>query len=399
MTQVTRFGILRGHRVAAAAGITVALVAACTGGGPAGGRPTTPLARIAVQPAASAANIAVTTPVVVSATGGKLTAVTVADAGGHKVAGALSADATRWASRGALRFKATYTVTAHARNAAGAATDQTSKFSTIVPRDLAYDAMAPLTGSTVGVGLPIRIYFHHDSDDSPLTVTNKSKVLEHITVRTVPAQRVGYLWFGNSTELHLRPKSYWTAGTQITVSLDLFAVELADGVYGKRGREVSFSIGAKHVSIANTATHRLLVYDSGKLVQNFPASMGKEVAGRYTHNGVHVVTEKKAVQHMDSTTFGLALDAGGYTADVRWATRISNNGEFVHSAPWSVGQQGYANVSHGCVNLAPERAKWFFDFSQPGDVVEVTGSAVPLTPRDGDIYDWAVPWSQWNPLT
>jgi lipoprotein-anchoring transpeptidase ErfK/SrfK len=397
MTQVRRFGILRGHRVAAAVGSTVVLVAACTGGGPAGGgRPTTPLAKIAVQPAANAANIAVTTPVVVSVTGGRLTAVTLADAGGHKVAGALSAGASRWTSRGALGFKATYTVTAHARNAAGAVTDQTSKFSTIVPRDLAYDAMAPLTGSTVGVGLPIRIYFHHDSDDSPLVVTNKSEVLKHITVRTVPAQRVGYLWFGNSTELHLRPRSYWKAGTEVTVRLDLFAVQLADGVFGKRGRDVSFSIGAKHVSIADTTTHRLLVYDSGDLVQSFPASMGKEVAGRYTHNGVHVVTEKKAVQHMDSTTFGLALDAGGYTADVQWATRISNNGEFVHSAPWSVDQQGYANVSHGCVNLAPDRAKWFFDFSQPGDVVEIINSIGPtLSAADGDIYDWSIPWDQW----
>lgn len=398
MTQGTRFVILRGHRVATLLALTLALVAACTSSSPTGGPPTTPSAEITIRPAADAANIAVNTPVVVSVAGGKLTTVTLIDARGHQVAGALSADATRWTSSGALGFTATYTVTAHARNAAGTATDQTSRFSTIAPRMLAYDAVAPLSSSTVGVGLPIRIYFHNDSDDSALAVTNESEVLKHISVRTVPAQPVGYLWFGNGTELHLRPKAYWQAGTEITVSLNLLGVQLADGVYGKRSRQVSFSIGAKHVSIANTTTHRLLVYDRDKLVQNFPASMGKEVPGRYTHNGVHVVIEKKAVQHMDSTTFGLALDAGGYTADVQWATRISNNGEFVHSAPWSVGQQGYANVSHGCVNLAPARAKWFYDFSQPGDVVEVTGSRVPLTPKDGDIYDWTVPWSQWHPL-
>ena len=162
--------------------------------------------------------------------------------------------------------------------------------------------------------------------------------------------------------------------------------------------DVSFTIGARHYSVANTTTHRLLVYNGSTLVKNFPASMGKEVAGRFTHNGVHVVIEKKRVQHMDSTTFGLALDAGGYTADVQWATRISNSGEFVHSAPWSVAQQGSANVSHGCVNLAPANAQWFFGFSRPGDVVEVTGSRVPFTARDGDIYDWTVPWAQWSPL-
>jgi lipoprotein-anchoring transpeptidase ErfK/SrfK len=83
---------------------------------------------------------------------------------------------------------------------------------------------------------------------------------------------------------------------------------------------------------------------------------------------------------------------------VQWATRISNDGTFVHSAPWSVAQQGHANVSHGCVNLAPANAQWFYNFSQPGDVVEVTNSKVPYTPRDGDIYDWTVAWPQWNKL-
>ncbi len=60
----------------------------------------------------------------------------------------------------------------------------------------------------------------------------------------------------------------------------------------------------------------------------------------------------------------------------------------MHSAPWSVGQQGRENVSHGCINLSPERAAWFFGFSQPGDVVEIENSIGPtLSAADGDIYD------------
>jgi lipoprotein-anchoring transpeptidase ErfK/SrfK len=101
---------------------------------------------------------------------------------------------------------------------------------------------------------------------------------------------------------------------------------------------------------------------------------------------------------MDSSTFGLAVDApGGYRADVEYAVRISNNGEFVHAAPWSVAQQGRSNVSHGCVNLSTANAAWFFDFSQPGDAVEIKNSIGPTLSRaDGDIYDWAVPWSTWR---
>ncbi len=68
----------------------------------------------------------------------------------------------------------------------------------------------------------------------------------------------------------------------------------------------------------------------------------------------------------------------------------------MHAAPWSVGQQGSSNVSHGCINLSTARAQWFYDFSQPGDVVEVVNSAGPLLSRaDGDIYDWSIPWDQW----
>ena len=67
----------------------------------------------------------------------------------------------------------------------------------------------------------------------------------------------------------------------------------------------------------------------------------------------------------------------------------------MHSAPWSVADQGVRNVSHGCINASPDNAAWFFDFSQIGDVVEVVGTPVPLGPADGDIYDWAIPWEQW----
>ncbi|HSV66904.1 MAG TPA: Ig-like domain-containing protein [Mycobacteriales bacterium] len=401
MTHAAQHRVTPTGRLMTVLALVTILVTACTGGGSPlgnGGKPATPPAQIAVQPAADAADILPTTPVVVTVTGGRLTTVTVRDTAGRKLVGALTTDATRWTSTGPLRFRVTYTVTAHATNATGAVTDSTTRFSTLAPRTLAYDAMAPLAGSTVGVGMPIRVYFHNDANDAALAVTNKAEVIKHITIRTSPAQQVGYLWFGGGTELHFRPKAYWRSGTQITVSLNLLGVELADGVYGKRSRDVSFAIGAKHVSIANTTTHRLLVYANDRLVQSYPASMGREVPGRYTHNGVHVVSDKTPLQHMDSTTFGLALDAGGYTADVQWATRISNNGEFVHSAPWSVGDQGHANVSHGCINLAPDRARWFFGFSQPGDVVEVTGSPVPLAPKDGDIYDWTIPWAQWNPV-
>ncbi|MDK3258888.1 L,D-transpeptidase [Blastococcus capsensis] len=67
----------------------------------------------------------------------------------------------------------------------------------------------------------------------------------------------------------------------------------------------------------------------------------------------------------------------GHRTPVEYAVRLNDNGEFVHAAPWSVAQPGRENVSHGCINLSTERAAWCFDFSQPGDVVEIENSIGP----------------------
>jgi hypothetical protein len=83
----------------------------------------------------------------------------------------------------------------------------------------------------------------------------------------------------------------------------------------------------------------------------------------------------------------------------KWAVRISNNGEFIHANPASSGAQGSSNVSHGCVNLSTADAQAYYNSAIYGDPVEVTNSGVNLAPSDGDIYDWAIPWGQWQALS
>lgn len=385
--------------------VVVAAVAGCTssagsssGGGdkPAagggGGEQSSPAAQaatLAVVPAADAAAIAPADPVRVTATGGTLTSVSVAGIGGA-VKGALNPDKTVWTSTDKLGFGARYTVSAVATNADGQKTTTTSAFTTARATRTVFPAVSPLSGMTVGVGMPIRVYFENP-------VTDRKAALARMKVTTSVPTVGAWRWF-SATEVHWRPKTYWKPGTKVALDTDLRGVSLGAGTYGSvnADRHVAFTIGASHVSIADAKTHRMKVWINGKLTKDFPASLGKEVPGRFTHNGVHVVTDKKASMTMDSTTFGLALDAGGYRVPVKFATRISNGGEFVHSAPWSVAQQGKENVSHGCVNLAPANAQWFYGISQPGDVVQVTGTPVPLTGKDTDIPDWTIPWSQWG---
>ena len=385
--------------------VVVAAVAGCTsssgsssGGGdkPAAGggggeqsSPTAPAATLAVVPAANAAAVAPADPVKVTATGGTLTSVSVAGSGGA-VKGALNPDKTVWTSTDKLGFGARYTVSAVATNADGQKTTTTSAFTTARATRTVFPAVSPLNGMTVGVGMPIRVYFENP-------VTDRKAALARMKVTTSVPTVGAWRWF-SATEVHWRPKTYWKPGTKVALDTDLRGVSLGAGTYGSvnADRHIAFTIGASHVSIADAKTHRMKVWINGKLTKDFPASLGKEVPGRFTHNGVHVVTDKKASMTMDSTTFGLALDAGGYRVPVKFATRISNGGEFVHSAPWSVAQQGKENVSHGCVNLAPANAQWFYGISQPGDVVQVTGTPVPLTGKDTDIPDWTIPWSQWG---
>jgi lipoprotein-anchoring transpeptidase ErfK/SrfK len=362
---------------------------AAGGGSGADGQPQAEPAAVSVLPAANASSVAPGDPVTVTAKGGTLTTVTVSGTSGA-VKGTLDAAKTTWTSTGDLGFGVRYTVTAEATNATGQSTTKTSAFTTAKATKTVFPAVSPLRGTTVGVGMPIRVFF-----DNP--VTDRKAALARMKVATSVPTAGAWHWFSD-TEVHWRPKTYWKAGTKVALDTDLRGVSLGPGTYGSENadRHIDFTIGASHVSVADARTHRMKVYVNGKLTKDFPASLGKEVKGRFTHTGVHIVTEKKRSMTMDSTTFGLALDAGGYKVPVQFATRISNSGEFVHSAPWSVAQQGSSNVSHGCVNLSPANAAWFFGISQPGDVVSIVGTPVPLTSKDTDVPDWNIPWSQWG---
>jgi len=433
-------GSQQARRIAAVViAASLALLAGCQGSEDPGaaGEPKTSAtpAQLVLSPADGAVDVPPATPLELTVTGGEVGDVTVADPAGAEVAGSValaeaaptaaapatgspsasssapasssgssSAPATAsssaggpvadaetvvWTPEADLAYGTTYTVTATATNADSDETTSTTTFTTVTPATLSTPSIGPLDGTTVGVGMPLRVYF----DDA---VADKAAVESHLRVTTSTPTDGVWSWISD-TEVHFRPSFYWPANTQVTLDADLYGVDFGDGVWGEKGRTVSFDIGDEHVSVADAAAHTLTVYDGDAVVQTFPMSAGSNE--NPTHNGPHVVLEKFESVTMDSSTFGLAVDApGGYRVDdVKYATRISNNGEFVHGAPWSVASQGSANVSHGCINLSDDRAHWFHDFSIPGDVVEVVNSnGSTLSASDGDIYDWAIPWDQWT---
>ena len=103
-----------------------------------------------------------------------------------------------------------------------------------------------------------------------------------------------------------------------------------------------------------------------------------------------MIIEKFAEKRMNSETVGINPDsAEGYDIDdVQYAMRLTYSGEFIHAAPWSVGSQGSANVSHGCTGLSTDNARYLFDMTRRGDVVEYTGTDRQMTTNNG--------WGDWN---
>ena len=80
--------------------------------------------------------------------------------------------------------------------------------------------------------------------------------------------------------------------------------------------------------------------------KTFPVSMGMNDGKHETKNGTYYVLEKFPDIVMDSSTYGVPVNSpNGYKIKVQWAVRIDNSGGFVHSAPWSVADQGKRNVA------------------------------------------------------
>ena len=205
----------------------------------------------------------------------------------------------------------------------------------------------PTNGETVGVAQPIMFTF-----DRP--ITDRAAAEATIGIRTAPAVAGKFYWISD-TEVRWRPLEFWPANTSVTV----FA----------GGRQQTFRTGDAVITTYDDNTKRFVTTRNGVVVRDMPASTGE---GQFaTYNGIYYTGWRAREVRMDSSTWGLALDAGGYDTIVNDGVRLSYDGIFVHSAPWSVADQGVRNVSHGCINLSPEDARWFYDNTRNGDPVIV----------------------------
>ena len=222
----------------------------------------------------------------------------------------------------------------------------------------------PSNGSMVGVAKPIAINFAR-----PIADRQMAQAAVHVS--SVPPVPGKFYWLSD-TQLRWRPIDFWPANT--TVNIDA------------GGTKSSFRTGESLVATIDNATHQMQVVRNGTLEKTFPVSLGK--TGNDTPNGTYYVLEKFNDIVMDSSTYGVPVNSPqGYKLKVQDAVRIDNSGIFVHSAPWSVADQGKRNVSHGCINLSAANAQWFFDNFGSGDPIVVKNSVGLYNQNDG-AQDW-----------
>ena len=220
----------------------------------------------------------------------------------------------------------------------------------------------PVNGSMVGVAKPIIINFQRPIVDRPMAE-------QAIHISSTPAVPGKFYWMSD-TQVRWRPLDFWPKDTNVLIDAG--------------GTKSTFRTGESLVATIDDKTHQMTIARNGKVEKTFPVSMGKPDGKHETKNGTYYVLEKFADIVMDSATYGVPnTSAEGYKLKVQDAVRIDNSGIFVHSAPWSTGDQGKRNVSHGCINLSPANAQWFYDNFGSGDPIVIKNSVGTYNKNDG----------------
>jgi lipoprotein-anchoring transpeptidase ErfK/SrfK len=376
---------------AVAAGALVAAVTACTGStttvigktgasgaaGPAGSTPSHSAAApakpspagpvVTITPGSGAGGADPSKGITVTAAGGTLKNVAVSTSG-DPVTGTYSADHASWHSTWALNVSQSYTVTATAATSGGATTTKSAAFRTLAPASTFTTQIFEGYQQSYGVGMPIILTF-----SAP--VQDKAAVERSIELRTSKPVTGSWYWDGNQT-LDFRPRDYWPAHTTVSFTGHFDGVESAPGVYGHHTLTQTFGIGDSVIAVASTKTHKTQVYVNGKLKYDWDISSGKP--GDDTPDGSYLTIEKANPVRMVGP---------GYDLEVPWSVRFTFSGDYYHDAYWSVGEQGFENVSHGCVNLAPANAQTYYNLAVPGDPITISHS-----PRAGV---WNNGWTEW----
>ena len=318
--------------------------------------------------------------------------VTLTDAAGTPIAGEMRDDGSSWLPGEQLAYSTQYTATITATKSDGSSAQATATFTTMDPpaqtaRIQSYNG----DHVTYGVGMPVIIRF-----DTLVPDSARAAIQRRMFVESNPPQEGVWHWMSSryhdlGSEVHFRPKEYWQPGTTIHVRIATGGMPWGyEGLYGGNDLTLEFSIGDALVMDVDNATKQMVVTRNGQVVNTIPVSLGKPSTP--SSFGQTLIMSKHA-----EFTFDTRRELGnreGYVTDVEFAEQLTTGGEFIHAAPWSVNQQGNTNVSHGCVNMSTDNARWIYENVNVGDPVITRGTEVPLEWGNG-FTDWNISWEEY----
>lgn len=332
-----------------------------------------------VTPAPGAKDVPASAEITARAPGATLTTVALREAGGAAVAGALRADGSAWVPGKPLKYNKGYEASVTAVDKSGQSHTSSTTFTTMRrPTKHTGTGLYLFDGNTYGVAMPVVVEF------SPgIKKKDRAGVQKRMFVTTSPSQPGTWSWMSTGTQAFYRAPDYWKTGTNLTVRIALGGHPTGDGRYGDQDRVATVKIGRSLVMSVENKTKRMTVVEGGKVIRTMPVSLGKPSTP--SSSGTMVVMDK-----LRSTVFDTRAEMGaaGYVINIEYAQRLTWSGQYIHSAPWSVGDQGHRNVSHGCVNVSPGNARWLFGKTLIGDPVTVHGTGDKLVSGNG--------WTAWD---
>lgn len=322
---------------------------------------------------------------------GRITDVTATDTWGRHLAGELTADGSRWRSTAPMAAGTRYTVRVSTEDGDGSPGSRRLTFDTAAPtgKKLLKATFGPEAGK-YGVGQPVTATL-----SAPVKSKDARAVVERsLKVRSVPSVQGAWHWVDNKT-LHYRPKEFWPANGSITATSTLEGVKVG-ALYGGLVKPLRLTTGDRLEAVADADSHYMTVFRNGEEIKSIPVTTGKP--GFSTRNGIKVILGKEQFVRMRGESVGIAAGSSeSYDLPVYWATRVTWSGEYVHAAPWSVGSQGSANVSHGCIGMSTDNAEWFFGAVRQGDIVKVINSEGHTMENFGNGFgDWNLSWDKWR---
>ncbi|MEU4419312.1 Ig-like domain-containing protein [Actinoplanes sp. NPDC024001] len=334
---------------------------------------------VTITPATGKKNVPVSSEIGLAVKDGEVTSVTLTDAKGKAVAGEMREDGSAWVPSKPLKTKQSYSATVVATGKSGGTTTATTSFTTMGPPPRRTGTGLYLfDDKTYGVAMPVVVEFNPG-----IKKADRAAVQKRMFVETTPSQPGTWSWTASGTQAYYRAPDYWQPGTTLKVRIAVGGLPTGDNIYGDQDRSATAKIGRKFEMKVDNASKKMTVLQDGKAIKTMPVSLGKKSTP--SSSGHMVIMEKKADTVFDTTD----TDGDeGYRTQIQYAQRLTWSGQYIHSAPWSTGDQGRRNVSHGCVNVAPGNARWLFDRTLIGDPVTVKGTE--------DKLDYGNGWTPWN---